>query len=241
MFSYYKIKAKIDNWYIQKRNNNVAENPVYPNVKWLSHHIPKTAGTSFYYTLEKVFGKDKILRAYYDFFYAKKLTEGIPVWVSKNTEVIHGHFEPHKNQDIYFPNAKHIIWLRDPLETNWSFYNQFMRNHDSLFYIYFYKKYLKDRNYNTATLFEFMINDKFFDRHTRVFSSYLKGFKKEDFDFVGHVDTYQKDMLRLAEVLNQPLEVFSENVVKKKIEMPFDQEKYKKILKSEYDILEQWI
>ncbi len=236
-----RVKAKIKIGYVKKRNDFASENTVYPNVKWLSHHIPKTAGTSLYNSLEIAFGRDKILRAYHDFKQAKKLTAGRAIWVPKNTEIIHGHFRPHVNHIKQFPNAKRIVWLRDPLETNWSLLNDWLRMTDTPMYKYFYKTYLKGNNYDKAALFELMMKDENFYSRTRIFSSYLKNFKKEDFAFVGHIDNYNKDIVKLGELMNKTLKPFTKNVDAKKVEMPFDKLKYKETLKSEYDLLTQWI
>lgn len=235
------IPTKIWNWYIQKRMDWASEKSVYPNVKWLSHHIPKTAGTSFYYTLENEFGIEGVWRAYDHFKLGRKLTQGKPVYVPSKAKVVHGHFRPHDHHHIYFPNAQRIVWFRDPLETAWSWMRHWLKYKEGETYEYIHEKYIKDKNPDLETLFECLLKDEKTWHPTRIFSAFLQNSKREDFAFVGRVSHYEEDLKRLSEVMGTPLKSFQENINVENKDLPFDRDKFKSILQTEYDFIDQWI
>lgn len=71
----------------------------------ISVHIPKTAGTTFRDILIQLYGESGVC------------IDNQPNYpaISEKTKVIHGHFNITKYEGKY-PQAKRIIWLRNPVE-----------------------------------------------------------------------------------------------------------------------------
>ncbi|MCU0570125.1 MAG: hypothetical protein MUF49_26575 [Oculatellaceae cyanobacterium Prado106] len=74
----------------------------------LSIHIGKTAGSAFRHVLSQVYGDEHVLWDYEPDAY--RVTEPLPDPI----QVIHGHFAADKYRDR-FPEAKRIVWLRNPV------------------------------------------------------------------------------------------------------------------------------
>lgn len=218
-----------------------SEKTVHSNVNWLFHHIPKTAGTSLYWSVEEAFSREQIWRAYDDYKVGLSLTNGKPIYVPKKAKIVYGHFRPHKKHIHQFPNAKRIIWLRDPLDTAWSLLRHWLKYPEGDRCLYFLKAYVKGKSHTMEELLEFLLNDPYLHQPSRIFTSYLQGFSKEEFAFVGHIDKFEADLTRLQELLGVNLKKFQENVNKENKEFPFDRSKFEALLHTEYDLLAHWI
>lgn len=227
--------------YIQTKNETMSEDVKYPHVKWLSHHIPKTAGTSMYLSLRSAFGRYRILRAYNEYQLAYRLNTGKPIWVHRIIKIIHGHFRPHLYQQKYFPNAKRVIWLRDPIDYNWSLLRHYLRNQNGPNFIYLKKRYIDGKNPTIHDLFESMLRDMHLHSVTRVFSTYLEKFSRNDFAFVGKVENYEDDIKRLGQIMGIKMRQFSVNLDPQKEHNSINKDNYRKLLQSEYEFLENWL
>jgi len=166
----------------------------------ISIHIPKSAGTSFRRTLEKVYGKRNVLRI--DIvgkqnrrirFDDKLVTNpSIP----NHIRVIHGHFNYEQLLEHFeiSSDIPIITWLRRPESRVISDY----------FYL---EKQLKSNTNERGerilrrmqrSLMEYARLEKFQNLMTR----YMRGMKLEDFFFIGIVENYSDDLKILAQKLN---------------------------------------
>ncbi|MGD1713247.1 class I SAM-dependent methyltransferase, partial [Dapis sp. BLCC M172] len=80
-----------------------------PQVELISVHVPKAAGTAFRQVLLQVYGTQGVLTDKTNMF-----EENMPPTIHWQTKVIEGHFRAGK-YDKFFPNAKRITWLREPI------------------------------------------------------------------------------------------------------------------------------
>ena len=80
-------------------------------VEIVSVHLPKTAGTSFRRILINTYGEEKVFKDYKK----QNVSEILSEIKGQNIRAIHGHFKVDKYEG-YFPDAKRIIWLREPIK-----------------------------------------------------------------------------------------------------------------------------
>ena len=108
-------------WSVEKLLSPAKSSLGHPhrNVFILSHHIPKTAGSSLRVAFQQALGVRRVYGIYANTG-ASTLSKGAGVWVPSKAKVLHGHFSPHKNQTLIFPNAIRTVWVRDPIERLWS-------------------------------------------------------------------------------------------------------------------------
>jgi len=210
----------------------------FPNVQWLSHHIPKTAGKSLLHSFRLSFGMNHIQEAYSDSLLHKRLSLGKPVWVARTAKVLHGHFSPHENHVEQFPNARRIIWIRDPVERNISLLGHIL-NHTLIQsrFVSFKTKYTLSEH-SFEELFSIMMTDKSLYSATRIYDLYLQGVRKSNFAFVGQVNRYKEDLIRLEEIMGIKLTQHFENVNSTNNDHKIDIQYYKKLLQSEYELLD---
>ncbi len=184
-------------------------NTNWSNVKLISIHIPKTAGTSFFHSLKKQYGSKKVVRI--DSNKNRININKIPnkkAYVFKNPTVIHGHFTIDFIQDhlsiLHKPPI--ITWLRDPVE-------RVISN-----YFYLHKRLGEELNEEKKglnilakmqrTLLEYAHDE----RNQNRMSKFLSGTNLEDFFYIGLVENYNHDIKELGEKLNwNHLEVFQHN------------------------------
>lgn len=142
----------------------------------LSLHVPKTGGTSFKAALEEVYPGG----VHYD--YDRSI---VP---PESAQVIHGHF-PLKRYKQYWGKCEVITWLRDPVDRIVSYYYFWKRtephgnpNHD---------RFLAEK----MSLLEFA---EFAPVRNELFGEYLEDFDPGNFSFVGIMEQYDRDLVRLA-------------------------------------------
>jgi len=151
------------------------------SVDLISIHIPKTAGVSFLAILRQVYGNGVVC----DY--------GDPVRSLGRARVVHGHF-PAGRYRSRWPEASLVTWMRDPVERVISYYYYWLDaephgnpNHE---------RFMATR----PSLVEFA-------RAPEVqaeVGQYLDGVEPSDFLFVGFVDRFDRDVQRLARLLNWP-------------------------------------
>lgn len=160
--------------------------PIKPSI--ISVHIPKTAGSSFHAALKQHFGwrlkhiqKPEDIRT---FSRGEKYKSNKPF-----VQAVHGHIRPHENWKLYYPSAKWVCWLRDPVDRVVSAYHHLQRTQD-----------LGDRN---QKLFKELQPDlkiftqlEAFKPVTRIYQHFLGNFSPSDFAFVGRTEKYNEDMAR---------------------------------------------
>ncbi len=211
----------------------------FPNVELISHHIPKTAGTSFYKTITNAYGSKEVMGVYERDVCVSLIREE-PIWVSSNKKVLHGHFPARPFQLKQFPNAKRIIWIRDPVDRAWSNLRHWMANESGEKYLEFKTKYIDGYDFSMAELFDKLVHDRFFHDIVGVYKIAFKAVKPNDFDFIGRTEKYDEDIARLGELLGKPLITANENKSKIAQELPFKREHYLDAFASEYDFIRKW-
>jgi hypothetical protein len=189
-------------WYARFRQKLIPSNATFNQIQLLSYHLPKTAGTSLYLALEQAYGKQHIQRMY-DHSDIAKLLLGKPVWVPKQAEVMHGHFRPHPKHSEIYPNAKRIIWVRDPINWCWSTFQHYLWQKNGKVYAYINEAYLSKKEWDRNELFIELLNDPEFDRVRLYFSKYNKHIEPGFFDFVGKSEDFKTELGRLGELLNK--------------------------------------
>ena len=210
----------------------------FPNVELISHHIPKTAGTSFYKTLTGAYGEKRVMGVY-DHDLCVSLVREEPVWVPSDKIVLHGHFPARPFQLKQFPNARHIIWIRDPIERAWSNLRHWLANESGAKYPEFKTKYMAGE-YTKAELFHNLVHDDFFRDVVRVYKNAFRSIKPADFHFIGRTENYDEEIVRLGELLGKPFSSAKENTSKIPQELPFKREDYLDVFASEYEFLRKW-
>jgi len=185
----------------------------------ISLHLPKTAGTSFRHTLEERY-PDLI---YFD--YDGKFNPDLGPM-----KVVHGHMQAFRYVSFY-PNAKLITWLRNPVDRIISYFNFWKTlprhgnaNHD----------YVLDYD---LSLIEFAETE--FIRN-EVVGHYMKNLALSRFDFVGVIERYQEDLVRLAEMMGWPrVTLYKSNPGPQSSEVSeAERSKIRSLLKTEVEVYE---
>jgi len=151
-------------------------------IEIISVHLPKTAGTAFGQSLEKVYGPEQIIR---DDIMQLTVHRYILPEVTPKFRAIHGHFDA-KSYKGYFPDAKKIVWVRHPI----------FRLISNYFYWKSLPKELVPENIDSIDIVEF--SELYIHNEMSLF---LKGMELTDFYFVGIQDFFKSDLHELSESL----------------------------------------
>jgi SAM-dependent methyltransferase len=152
-------------------------------------HVPKTAGATFQFILNQVYGCEHI---YYDYLEDSRPRVYQPAEIPSEFRVIHGHF-PIAKYDGFFPDAKRIIWLRHPVHL--------------LVSLYFYWLHLPLVNNNHTIVGKLQTSrmgiDEFSDQPEvrNILYRDTSGKKLSDFYFVGLQEFFQEDLAELKSML----------------------------------------
>ena len=157
------------------------------NIEIISVHVPKTAGTSFGEYLRLIYGEEKLVTDYEELTVQKLIEQGN---LTNETKIIHGHFPAHKYQG-YFPNAKRIVWLRNPVIRTISWYSYCLKEPD----IHPMHKEVSDSGMNLLQFAELPIVKN-------SMAQFIKGMDLQDFYFVGIQEFFVEDFNELALILN---------------------------------------
>jgi len=147
----------------------------------ISVHIPKTAGTTFRELLANCFGDDLCL------FYGGWRDRHLAPMVQPPSSLrcIHGHFHA-RDFEAPFPDARRIVWLRDPVERVCSEYEHHCRHRDP-------QNPLSTLVGVGAGLLEFAEHREARNTQSRV----LQGLAIDDFAFVGISELFDAELARL--------------------------------------------
>jgi hypothetical protein len=201
------------------------------SVELISIHIPKTAGTSLKNILQSQYS-DAVEFLYHDNLGKNKLLKkGLPIKLNhRGVRCLHGHFPAKLNLKEFYPNAKIITWMRDPVERMISTYNYYKTlplHHNKV-----HAKFITE-NWDIIDLSKILRDET---------QSYLNEFKLEDFDFIGFTEYQQKSLVSLSKMMNWneiDITMFS-NVSPKMATFNFEtREKLKEILKEEIVLYER--
>ncbi|MEA3476693.1 MAG: sulfotransferase family 2 domain-containing protein [Bacteroidota bacterium] len=167
------------------------------DLKLVSLHIPKTAGTSFRNVLQEVYGRSHIARLDIrrNIELNKKAFTGKRL--KPEIQVIHGHFSYQKLMDAFeIPAGTPIItWLREPASRVISnYYYLDMILHKELNEE---KKGLNILAKMQKSLLEFAHSDINRNR----MSKFLSGISPEELFFIGLTEHYNEDVERLAQLM----------------------------------------
>ena len=190
----------------------------------ISLHYPKTAGTSFRNTLKKVYGESLYIH------HKSKYLKNKEFYIENNIKIIHGHFKISDYKER-FPDAKVIVWLRDPATRVLSYYN--------------FCKYVREAPFsaNFGAMypdFNSLINSDRMDRLVNEFNTYIGDYSYKDFYFIGITEKYSFDMQRLSKLLGwNKFKIFNVNKSQNKENVQITDEMrqiiYKKLHK-EYEL-----
>lgn len=210
-------------------------------VEWISHHIPKTAGTSLRLSLEHAYSSSSVFGVYRESG-AKTLSQGENIWLPRNTKVIHGHFRSHVNHYDYFPNAKHMVWIRDPIERAWSLLGHLLAIKPNTAHFNLLKsRYLDRGNLDKAKLFECVVKDNELSKPFYVYNSYFEHIPIDKFDFVGSMHSLRLDFKRLSDVLGKKLVVENLNKRTGAKDLPVEAQRLEKFFSDEYKIVANYL
>ena len=157
-------------------------------IELISIHIPKTAGSSFFQLLKKVYGKE----------YVMKINVPEPdmnfhsVRDTGPAKVIHGHIRVSQLEDVIREDDPRIItWLRNPVDrviSNYYFSMQRIREGKAV-----------ERKSNTIafSLPEYAA----LDENRNKASWFLEGIRLEELFFVGLYEEFMSDISRLGKML----------------------------------------
>lgn len=216
-------------------------NKCYGNVVLVSHHIPKTAGSSLAESLKNAYGEAAVYGVYRGTG-AAKLRRGESIWLPEKTEVLHGHFEFNEKQRQFFPNAVRICWVRDPLERIWSHFHHVMTYEQPS---ELYQKIItlsQERGIvNEEKLFEEVVTSKRFSGMTNIYSNYIGREGIRHFDFIGSVHKYDEDLLRLSSLTGKRFDKARINQSAKSSTLPEHLSYLKAHLASEYDLISDYL
>ena len=188
-----------------------AERP-HLRVKWLSYHIPKTAGSSLRGSYQHAFGRWRVFGVYANTG-AHAMSLGQPLWLPHFAKVLHGHFKPHPQHRGVFPHAKKIVWVRDPIERLWSLMTHLLEEGEKHpHYQILYKHCISQGITQQPDILERLIKDNLAPALTRTYARFFSRVPLNSFDFVGSVHNYSGAMNRLMEMMDCHLVIQERNV-----------------------------
>ena len=212
-------------------------------VRWVSYHIPKTAGSSLRLSFESAL-TSKAVSGVYAHNGAKQLTLGRPLKLPKHCQLVHGHFRPRDEHLQMFPNAKTIVWLRDPVERICSLVRHLLQekgNHPQ--YLILKDMYLEKGVMSIEEIVVDLIINKTLPAHTSFYTNFFKKKSISSFDFVGSVHRYEEDIKNLGQMMNFDLDYKYLNVRGKgdNLISRVILEELRTHLKHEYDIVKDYL
>ncbi|QPG06025.1 sulfotransferase family 2 domain-containing protein [Salinimonas marina] len=183
----------------------------HPKVTLLSHHIPKTAGSSLRVAFERALGRRHVYGVYANTG-AAEMSSGQDIWVPRKATILHGHFRPHPNHTEMFPNALRAVWVRDPIERIWSLVGHLLslkERHPH--YNLMINSGLKADLDSQESIVHEMITTNVLNEFTRTYSSYFSAVPIETFSFVGSKHSFEEDLNRLSDMVGVNLKMLRIN------------------------------
>lgn len=170
-------------------------------VEIISIHVPKTAGSFFNYVLGQVYGNylfhDYQKQIHPSLFHVIKAIpqanyEFINNLLTTNIKAIHGHFSIAKYEG-YFPNAKRIVWLRNPIERIISTYYFILSEPrtwaDPM------SKFIAELHLDIYDFVELPAIQN------QIYNYYCRGQGLSEFDFVGIYEYLDEDIIELKHLM----------------------------------------
>lgn len=175
----------------------------------ISVHVPKTAGVTFRTLLQKVYGPSAVSLDYGDRAldplstfqtdpaFWRAAADRQAASLPPLTRVVHGHFGGAK-YDRSFPEARKIVWLREPVSRLVSHYHYWRNLSPTPHSLH---RRLLDEN---LTLLEFARLESMRNVLAHVF---LRDCRLPDFAFVGIQEHFASDLRRLGALLGWPADL----------------------------------
>ena len=177
------------------------------NVSLLSHHIPKTAGSSLRGAYEKAIGRRRVFGIYANTG-ASEMSTGKDIWVPRGAQILHGHFRPHPHHQKMFPNAMSAVWVRDPIERIWSLVGHLLALREKHPHYSFLKNAKLNANLESQeSIVHAMITTDALNEFTHTYSSYFSAVPIRNFSFVGSKHKFENDLNRLSDMVGVNLKV----------------------------------
>ena len=186
---------------------------VKAQVKLVSLHIPKTAGTSFRNILKEVYGEEHVVRFDITRYISVENEEFTGSKLKPGIQVIHGHFPYYKLIELVeLPEGVPVItWLRDPVErviSNYFYLEKILREE--------LDEEVKDLNI-LAKMQKTLIEYASTEANRNRMSKFLKGIEPEELFFIGLMDHYAEDLQYLARLLGwKEYPVLKQNITEDK-------------------------
>lgn len=197
-------------------------------VELISIHIPKTAGTSLTKILKQQYPDAIELLYHNDLKKNEQMWKGFKIKLKhRGISCIHGHVPANNILRQYYPEAKIITWMRDPIDrmiSTYNFYKKMPIHHNKV-----HEKFIT-KNWSLLDLAKVLGHET---------QSYFGDFKPEDFDFIGFTIHQQHSLEALSHLMNWQYTAANvyENVNPKKVAFSDDiKEQLSDILKEEIEL-----
>lgn len=200
-------------WRVERLLSPAKSSQVKPhrNVSLLSHHIPKTAGSSLRGAFEQAIGVRNVYGIYSNTG-ANAMSKGMDIWIPSKAEVLHGHFKPHTNHTKMFPHAIRTVWVRDPLERIWSLVGHLMALKEKHPHYALLKSKLPNTNFESQECIvrELILENPIY-AFTHAYSHFFDTVSISQFTFVGSKHKYDKGLKQLANIMGMKLTTMQVN------------------------------
>lgn len=188
-----------------------SESLPHPNIAVLSHHIPKTAGSSLRGAFEEALGTRNVYGVYANTG-ASAMSKGEEIWLPSKAKVLHGHFKPHINHTKTFPNAIRAVWVRDPLERLWSLVGHLLALKEKHpHYILLKEKLPKSSLESQESIVKELVLNTTIEAFTNTYRRFFKSVPIEEFGFVGSKHKYDEDLQQLSDLTEIQLKTLQVN------------------------------
>ena len=231
-------------WSVEKLLSPAKSSLGHPhrNVFILSHHIPKTAGSSLRVAFQQALGVRRVYGIYANTG-ASTLSKGAGVWVPSKAKVLHGHFSPHKNQTLIFPNAIRTVWVRDPIERLWSLIGHLLAAKERHPHYLLLKSTLPESSLKSQeSIVKELILNNTIEPFTNTYTQFFKDVPIGKFSFIGSKHRYEEDLKKLTNLTEIKLKTMRLNRrSSQEFQIPSSIKRLESYLFHEYEIVGKFL